>query len=201
MAYLIAVTQRVDLLNRGERRDALDQRWAEFVGALGAEMLLLPNSLQMASALLERFRPDGVILTGGNDLVSVGGDAPERDDTEKMILGWAMARRAPVLAVCRGMQMLVVQLAGSLKRIEGHVGVRHAIEMGHRKETVNSFHHWGVDALPPELVVLARAADGHIEAVRHVDFPVVGIMWHPEREQPFSSCDLHLAQELFGVHP
>ena len=50
----------------------------------------------------------------------------------------------------------------------------------------------------PPLEILAKAEDGVIEAVRHKQKPVLGIMWHPEREELFSSDDIKCVQKLFG---
>jgi putative glutamine amidotransferase len=195
---IIAVTQRVDVIaGRDERRDALDQRWIDFLQAINCQMLVLPNSVTMAQSLLERVQPDGIVLTGGNDLCDLGGDAPERDETERMAIDWAAERRVPLLAVCRGLQLLVHHLSGALKRIDGHVAKRHDVVMETGAQSVNSFHNWGIEHLPPTLSILGKATDGEIEAVRHVDLPIIGVMWHPERDVPFRAHDLELVGKLF----
>ena len=80
---LIFVTQRIDeAVSYAERRDALDQRWAVLLEKLGCAALPVPNHPKTAAALLERVRPDGILLTGGNDPASCGGNAPERDETD-----------------------------------------------------------------------------------------------------------------------
>lgn len=82
----IAVSQRVDCHpDRGERRDALDQRWPHFLAACGLLPVVLPNRPELGVPLLDRTAPAGLLLTGGNDLAVMGGDAPERDETEA---GW-----------------------------------------------------------------------------------------------------------------
>jgi putative glutamine amidotransferase len=62
---------------------------------------------------------------------------------------------------------------------------------------VNSYHRFGVRAVPPVLAVTARCGDV-IEGVRHRDFPVEGIMWHPEREDPPDPPDMLAVRRLFG---
>jgi len=62
---------------------------------------------------------------------------------------------------------------------------------------VNSFHQWALCGLPAGYQLLAHSADGTIEAIRHQQLRWLGIMWHPEREQPFCRQDLlPIAAEL-----
>ena len=112
---------------------------------------------------------------------------------EVALLQGALERDLPVLAICRGMQMLNVALGGTLaQHIEGHrcPGQANAhgltIAAGSRLEgilgtEVNSRHHQCVERLGDGLVVVARAPDDVVEAV---EFPgkrfVVGVQWHPE---------------------
>jgi putative glutamine amidotransferase len=65
--------------------------------------------------------------------------------------------------------------------------------------TVNSFHASAIteESLGERLAVVAFAPDGTIEAVRHRQLPWMGIMWHPEREAPFSEDDRELVTDLF----
>src|SRR5579884_3147277 len=103
----IAVSQRVSVVpDYGERRDCLDQAWTRFLAACGLIPVLIPNVTETALALCEAASVSGLLLTGGNDLHSLGGDAPERDEVENALLEWAEQRGLPVLGVCRGMQII-----------------------------------------------------------------------------------------------
>ena len=104
---LLAVTQRVAVLpDRGERRDCLDQAWSRFLSACGLLPVLMPNVTSVALELCAQTNVAGLLLTGGNDLAAVGGDAPERDATENALLDMAEQQHLPVIGVCRGMQLL-----------------------------------------------------------------------------------------------
>jgi putative glutamine amidotransferase len=179
----VLVTQRVDVVaSRGERRDALDQRMSAFLAAAGAMPVPVPNDPVVALALYRSLPAAGLLLSGGNDLVALGGDAPERDATERALVREAREARRGVLGVCRGMQFLVHEAGGVLARAE-----------------VNSFHAWGVAALPPGWRAQAWAPDRTVEMAATDDGRTVAIMWHPERELCFDAADLQLARRLFGT--
>jgi gamma-glutamyl-gamma-aminobutyrate hydrolase PuuD len=198
MRRIVAVSQRVDVLaDRGERRDSLDQRWELLLADCGLLALRIPNNPAQAMALLEAVQPQGVLLTGGNDITAYGGDAPERDATEAVLIDWAKAGRQPLFAVCRGLQMLMHRCGANLVRVEDHAGTRHRVQLEDGTDDVNSYHHWGFFEPPAGFRVWARAADTSVEGVRHDTLPIVGIMWHPERESPSRSRDRDMIRAFF----
>lgn len=197
---VIAISQRVDVIaGRGERRDALDQRWAGFLGSCGLVSVAVPNDPEMAAAVLAAVEPVGILLTGGNDLVDYGGDAPERDATETALIRYAIEHRRPLLAVCRGLQMLMHHFGGTLVPVTGHAGTDHPVAFtdGHT-DTVNSYHNWGFRKVPKGFAVWATDAEGGVEAVRHESLPLFGMLWHPERSFPFRPTDIALVRQHFG---
>lgn len=188
----ILISQRVDILSdRGERRDALDQAWSDTLARMLAQPILLlpmPNRPQDVEGTLAKWVPSLIVLSGGNDI----GAAPERDSTERALLEHAAAEEIPVLAVCRGMQMVQHFLGGSLVPLSDHVAREHSIKaasthVGPAELVVNSFHAWGIpaDKLHQGLEALYFHADGTVEAACHVRWPWLCLMWHPER----SSCE------------
>ena len=197
----VAVSQRIEHLpERRELRDALDQRLVQWLEQGSALAFPVPNGWtgrDSLSAWLAALAPDGVVLSGGED-VSI---APARDEAERALLDYAHARRLPVLGLCRGMQMLSVRAGARLERITGHAGCRHSLQAasgGAVAAEVNSFHAWGLLACPDGYQVLARAPDDSIEAIRHSDLPWEGWMWHPEREAAFGEADLERLRSLLG---
>lgn len=184
----VLITQRVDMYpDRSERRDALDQKWGDALARmLGRPPLIypMPNRSQDIGAILDCWAPALIVLSGGNDL----GQAPERDATEAALLEIARSTGIPVLAVCRGMQMVQHHLGGELVPISGHVGCEHVVtavrpDAGPAELHVNSFHSWGVprNGLARGIEELYGHSDGTVEAARHVDLPWLCVMWHPER--------------------
>lgn len=139
----------------------------------------------------------GVILTGGNDLASCDGDAPERDAVEHYLIQRSVETKLPLCGVCRGMQALLEHFKTPLQRIEGHIRVEHLLDNGN---TVNSFHSWGALECWPPLIPMAWSTDGVLEETRHSTCPwIQGIMWHPERYMPFWEQDIQRFREAFHL--
>lgn len=184
---------------------------AAVVAAGGLPVLLPPvpssDAARSAVAML-----DGLLLTGGADIepVRYGAEptattqAPrqDRDRWEADLLAEALARDLPVLAICRGHQLLNVAVGGTLHphlpdlightghapgpAVEGTTAVR--LDEGSpvasilgAEVKVPCYHHQAIDRLGTGLDVVGRADDGVIEAVvlRDRRF-VIGVQWHPE---------------------
>jgi gamma-glutamyl-gamma-aminobutyrate hydrolase PuuD len=196
----VLVTQRVVVdPTSGERRDALDQNWHRFLERCDLRAVPVPNQLGAAEHVIRTVPHAGIVLSGGNDLACVGGDAPERDAVETRLLDHASAARLPVLGVCRGMQLLVARFGGALEEVAGHARTEHRIEIDGSSRLVASYHRFGCRAAPAVLEVLARADDGVVEAVRHRELALCGIMWHPERATPAHPDDVALFRRWFGA--
>jgi len=196
----IAVTQRVTVIPAyGERRDCLDQTWTRFLAACGLLPVLIPNVIEVARDLCSEEEIAGLVLTGGNDLAELGGDAPERDAVERALMDLAERRELPVLGVCRGMQVIQQRFAIGLRRVDGHVAQRQVIQIEGEPKEVNSYHHFAAFDSRPPLDVWAIADDGVVKAIRHSAQPMTGIMWHPERFTPFRSSDVELFRQVFEV--
>jgi len=62
---------------------------------------------------------------------------------------------------------------------------------------VNSYHTLAADNLPDVLEITASSNDNAVEALKHVSLPIEGIMWHPERNQPFDGRDVEMFRKLY----
>jgi len=191
----ILISQRVDVIESyNEHRDALDQRWAELLWESGYVGLPVPNHASTLTKLLETLPIDGILLTGGNTPTGYGGSAPERDETDNLLISYVLNTKKPLLGVCRGMQSIVIYFGGTMRKIQGHIAVRHDINID---RNVNSYHEYAPDILPNDFTVLAQTSNGEIESIRHNNMPIVGIMWHPEREAVFLQEDIELIKGVF----
>ena len=206
----IGLTQRVEILTElNERRDCLDQNWAQLL--LGLDVLPLPlsNKIEDMENYLRELSLDGVILTGGNDLINMEegkNKASERDRFEHFLINFCSSLKLPVLGVCRGVQLLTVHYGCKVNPVDGHVASRHkvALDVSIFKDwpesmDVNSYHQFGIEelALNSSLKPIAWAEDGSIEALMHKELPIYGIMWHPEREHPYPEVDKKMIRHIF----
>ena len=180
------------------------------VEAAGGRPLLVPPSVEGVEETLDAL--DGLLLSGGADIdpeaygaeahPETNGTRPQRDRAELVLLEAALARDLPVLAVCRGSQVLNVARGGDLVQhlpeIVGHQGHKetpgvfadHGVEIlpdtklsevigSHAP--VKSHHHQGYGRLGDGLREAARAEDGTVEAIEDPSRRfALGVLWHPE---------------------
>lgn len=199
----MVVSQRVDWVEtRGEARDALDQRLVDWLLQVGVLAVPVPNVLQGQGVLVEwlaSIAPQAVVLSGGNDI----GTCPERDATEIALLDYAGDHDLPLLAICRGMQMMACYAGATLQPVNGHAATRHSLQVpasfNDLPTEVNSYHDWALNGCPAGYEIIASASDGILEAIRHLNRPWEGWMWHPERETPFGTTDIERARSLLQV--
>ena len=151
---------------------------------------------------------DGLLLTGGSDitpeflrqenvdptLIDKDDLDPKRDQWELEAISKAITRGLPILAICRGIQVLNVALGGTLKLdIPGHrlpdqkeqdvQPLRYDGKAKHRFENVNSSHHQAIDGVADGFEIEAWCTDDDIiEQMRLRDYPfALAVQYHPER--------------------
>lgn len=197
----IALTMRACVSpDTGEVRDAIAGDWPRFLGQALPEhrWLAVPNIGADSVALAQRWGLDALLLTGGDDW----GAFPERDRTEETLFHWAMENRLPVIGICRGAQVMNRLLGGTLRAAgnRDHVAATHPVTFTDGStDKVNSFHDNVIpeNGLADALVPLARAEDGTVEAFAGADNPrLLGLMWHPEREQTAQERDRRLLKQV-----
>jgi putative glutamine amidotransferase len=181
--------------------------YCDAVTRAGGVPLVLPPIVDLVESVSEVLdRVDGLVLHGGGDIDPSRYDATTRDanlygvnsahdDVEIAVTRAAIERDLPVLAICRGMQVLNIVRGGTLiQHIEAgdHRDVFHPVSasagsllsraMGtSRPAACHSFHHQAIERLGSNLVVTATSDDGIIEAVELLDHRwVIGVQWHPE---------------------
>jgi putative glutamine amidotransferase len=196
----------------------------EYVRAVeraGGRALLVPPSEDGVEETLEAL--DGLLFSGGADLdpglydqephEETFGIHEERDRAELALLEAALERDMPVLAICRGSQVLNVARGGDLVQhlpeVVGDEKHKHTpgmfadhdvtVEDGTRlasllgdRAPVKSHHHQGIGRIGEGLRVAAHAEDGTVEAVEDPDRRfALGVLWHPEAGE-----DARLFEEL-----
>jgi putative glutamine amidotransferase len=177
------------------------------VRAGGQPVALAPiaDTITDLAETLSRF--DGLCLPGGPDVdprrygadeihPTVYGVDDRHDAFDLALVTAAIDVGMPVLAICRGHQVLNVALGGTLIQhlgderttdhrfrrhtVELQAGCRAALAMGTERPLGHSVHHQAIDRVAEGMVVTGLADDGTIEAIESVDGWVVSVQWHPE---------------------
>jgi putative glutamine amidotransferase len=185
--------------------------YVQAVERAGARALLVPPSDDGVEETLDAL--DGLLFSGGNDLdpetygasahPETNGLRPERDRGELALLEAALARDMPVLAVCRGFELLNVARGGDIvqhlpdvvgdakhREVTG-VFSEHSVRieddsklgavLGDSAAPVKSHHHQGVGTIGEGLREVAWADDGTVEGLEDpAQRFAVGVLWHPE---------------------
>jgi putative glutamine amidotransferase len=200
------------------KRDGFHLLRADYVRSVeeagGLPVVLVPGKPQDAKELLSRL--DALVLSGGADVEpalygqdphpKLGPVFPDRDRFEIAVCRQALEDDLPLLAICRGHQVLNVATGGTLVQdLPSEIGrvVEHDPEvertvmahkvslvpgtrlrevLGRDEVAVNSFHHQAVDRVGDGLVVSARSVgDSVIEGIEAPGHRfAIGVQWHPE---------------------
>jgi len=191
--------------------------YVQAVEAAGGRALLVPPAKDGLEETLDSF--DGLVFSGGSDLDPelYGQEAHEettgvvraRDEAELALLSGALERDMPVLAICRGSQVMNVARGGDLVQhlpeVVGHEAHKHdppGVFADHDVDLVNgtrvqrllgdrapvkSHHHQGFGRLGEGLREAARAEDGTVEALEDPSRRfAIGVLWHPEAGEDFA---------------
>lgn len=199
-------------MHTGEGKQEVNTSYIQSILQAGGIPVCIPHIQEGLDEVLVRV--DGLLLIGGGDIQpALYGENPhcrlgtvvtERDQSDLKLLKEALKQELPVLAICRGMQVLNVLLGGSLYQdipSELERAIQHA-QKSSRFEKIhpvtmmegtklfsitggeimtNTFHHQSVKNLGKGLIVSARAPDGIIEGIEHPDYDFcLGVQWHPE---------------------
>jgi putative glutamine amidotransferase len=215
-APVVAVSATSDISGGNSHRVRLNSAYVTALESAGLIPLVVPPLASEASASAILSRVDGLLLTGGEDVdpslygqarsANCGVSNTPRDITEIALVRAARKLQKPVLAICRGPQLLNVALGGTLiQDIPSEVpealphnakedraarvhdvtiepGSLIANAVGATAISVNSLHHQSVRDVAPPLRVTASAPDGIVEGLEAAsgDWWVLAVQWHPE---------------------
>lgn len=230
MKPLIGLIAEVD----DEKNNRMKHSYSVAIEQAGGIALQLPYSENEEALEDYVARLDGFVFTGGADIDPkhfgeekkdvCGRIYPFRDAFELRIFKKILVSKKPILAICRGVQLINVSLGGTLYQdipTEYETALVHrqtapatapshdilikentplAALLGKTRITGNSFHHQAIKTLGKNLSVTATAEDGTIEAVTYEgDAYLRGYQWHPERLCAFDSDNLRLFEEFIEV--
>lgn len=220
---LIAIPGRRSDEAKGHRTPVISggRLYADAIQRAGGLPVVIPPTDDLSQIHATVDRCDGVVLLGGGDVSPQSYGQSERarlfgvdsflDEFEIAFIQHALTRDIPILAICRGHQVLNVALGGTLiqhlETTDDHrdtmhdvqlvPGSRVALAMGTHQPAVHSFHHQAIDDIASDLHVVGTFHDGTIEAVEHNSATwVVGVQWHPEDTAEHDEPNQGLFNEL-----
>lgn len=202
--------------NWGDKGCELADGYSRSLLRAGATPLVLPPTEDLTGLHEALERADGLLLSGGADInplwlnqdpiPELGGINPRRDALELLLVRLAADRQMPIFGICRGMQLMVAAMGGTLyqdisvqhptRPLLKHAQAAPRTEATHRisiepdstlarllgtTANVNSVHHQAVKSCGTRFRPTAFAADGIIEAVESTEYKsMMGVQWHPE---------------------
>lgn len=227
----IGISGRSALMEGAERSGVNAAYLRAVAAAAGAPVILSPLAgAGTVPALLDGV--DALLLSGGADVdprhyrttprPELGAVEPDRDTFELALIAEARDRGLPVLAICRGLQIVNVALGGTLwqdlpsergahPQSGGRTDRVHPVNvvpssrlaeaLGTARHQVNSFHHQAIRDLAPGLAATAHAEDGVVEGIESTTgWWLLGTQWHPEEFWAESgSGDLALFRALVAA--
>ncbi|HUS95633.1 MAG TPA: gamma-glutamyl-gamma-aminobutyrate hydrolase family protein [Hyphomicrobiaceae bacterium] len=213
----IAITMMiVNAAGYAEPRDAISHDWLRWLEVRGHDALPVPNSVSSPESYLDVIDAEGIIFSGGNDIVpDEDGRAHSelRNAVETRLLAAAIKRSLPVLGVCRGLHLINHHFGGAISLdIRGgaveHIAANHEVSLaapfrryaGAATIETNSYHKQGVleDGVAGPLVAFAWSLpDRLVEGLYHPERPILALQWHPERVNLAASFDEIVVARLF----
>ena len=199
-----------------EIRDGLSHDLSQFLQSQNITPLLIPNIDLKPKTLYSKIPFDILILSGGGDLITknqnYSNDYKEttflRDNTESKFIKFCLQKKIPIITICRGMQLTNLFFGGNHKKDskKTHVNSFHNVTLTKPLSffpkvqfEVNSFHNnlISIDNLAPDLLPLAFAEDNTVEAFIHKSYPIIGTMWHPERNFTRKNIEYFFKKKYF----
>ena len=167
----------------------IDQDLSNFLNRLKVKIIpvvLKNNKLDLNAVKYA----DGLIIAGGGDISKKQKNKVNqiRDSYEKKLFKYYYKKNKPILAICRGFQLIVDIYGIKLEKINNHVRKFHSLKIGKSKFIkdktlrVNSYHNYCIKDLPKSFIKVSNTKDGSIEIAEHKSKKILCLMFHPERK-------------------
>lgn len=209
MKKLIISTKVVENPNYVEVSNIIAYEYIEFFEKLGYIVVPVPNNSRDILEYFNLTNFDALVLIGGNNVdpslyssTDILTDIfPERDKTEALLLAEAINMKIPVVGICRGFHFINVFFGGKVTHsIKDHVRKPHKLISDNEILSgviTNTFHNQGIteNDISDKLEIIATTSDGFVEAFIHKNRAILGVQWHPERQDEL--YDITLLKNFF----
>jgi anthranilate synthase component 2 len=165
-------------------KDSFVWNLVDYISYFEKDTLVLPNTISLEE--LRRIKPDALVISPGP-----GSPFDPRDIGNCLEIIRELGRETPLLGVCLGHQAINVAFGGLVRRSKvGPVHGKSSRIVMHEESTLFSafegpfeagrYHSLEISEPAPGIKITARAEDGSIMAVEHVQYPIYGLQFHPE---------------------
>lgn len=189
------ISQRESLNEYGEIVESLESKYIQYFESLGLNTNSISNFSKANIELVDK-NTQFIILSGGGTapkeyFINSHNDYEQshRNQKEFQLIDKSVDLKIPMIAICRGFQVLNGYLGGKIEALRYLVNrpikKYHPVTLGEKNIIVNNYHNDGVpvDLLAPALNVISIDKENcHVEAFYHEKYRWLGLMWHPERE-------------------
>ncbi len=186
---------------------SIEKNWYDFFKRMN--MNLVPVNIDNFSKnMISTFKPQGIIIPGGNDLFKIKKKRTNliRDKFEYKLLKYSIQKKIPIVGVCKGFQVIANYYGGKIRKCKNHVGTTHTLKIdnqskfiNYKKLTVNSFHNYGILNLPDQFNIISKTNDKFIEIAEHKKKNILCFMFHPERICKSKSNLRNIIKKFFKI--
>jgi putative glutamine amidotransferase len=208
---VIALTMRVTFAkNYYEPRLSISFDWMDYILHLGGLPFLIPTKTEVCEQCFNSSNADILFLTGGDDIQLLKPEHPSsfssvescRDVSEYKLIELAIKKKIPVVGICRGFQILNLYFGGTLTDLRSqsydHKIGDHPVQiindkigerLGGNEITTNSYHRTGIleKDIASDFEVGGFSDKDIVEVAFHKTLPIIGLQWHPERDENYVS--------------
>lgn len=185
--YRFGITMRItNAQDYVEERDTIAHDWSKYIYSLfpKSEFIYIPNIEDRVKDYIKKLKINVLILSGGDDI----GITLKRDKTEFVLLEYALKKKIPVIAICRGLQLVHLYFNGKIgignrEFLKEHNSTNHMVEIDGFIRDVNSYHsnYLIEESISEKFEIYARnVKDNSVEGLRNKN--ILAMMWHPERD-------------------
>ena len=169
--------------------DFIDHYWLKYFEKKKINYFLISNKKKLSVKILNKINL--LIIPGGNNVSNFLKTSRIRNKIENNLINICLKKKIPILAICRGAQLLNKNFGGRIKKVKNHMRTRHNIFFTKNSIikknflNVNSFHNEGIKKkdLSKKLNMLANDKAENVEMFISKNKKIIGTMWHPEREK------------------
>ena len=188
MTRYLTVTGKININKYGKKELLYDEEILKFINELNFNISVLNFNKKLDLKSLKK--SNGLILTGGGDIYKYSKKKNDkyRDNLEIKLFNYFQKANKPILAICRGYQLIMSFYNCHISKQKGHVRTTHNLNINKsrflklKKVKVNSYHKFSVFDVPNQFKKISLHKDKSVEISEHKTKKIICLMFHPERK-------------------